>query len=343
MHRRSRTILAVSAALSFALFAASCAKESATSTRADGVGGAGSSNEASMAVVQPPAADAQTPADFPGLHNVVAYGEGVYSGSVPYGEDGAWETLRAMGIRTIISVDGALPDVEAAATRGHGMRYVHLPIGYNGMDEARTLEIARAIRDLEGPVYVHCHHGKHRSAGAAGAAQVTLGRLTSEQAIARMKVSGTSPNYVGLYRCVEVAEHQPGGVIDTASSAFPERSITTGMVQAMVEIDHTFEHLKEIEKAGWAAPADHPDLVPAAEAGHLADLYRNLQDDADAKSHPAEMMAWLLEQSAIATALEDGLVAGADGATLSGHLKQIADGCKECHAVYRDAIVMAGR
>jgi len=331
-------VAVLTAAVGSSALIASCAKDSTISD------GSGSSNEASMAAVQPPATDASTPAEYPGLHNVVAFGEGVYSGSVPYGEEGAWETLAAMGIRTIISVDGAPPDVGGAGA--HGMRYVHLPIGYNGVNEARTLELARALRDLEGPVYIHCHHGKHRSAGAAGAAQVTLGRLTPQQAVARMKVSGTSPSYVGLYQCVEAAEHQPDPVIDTASNAFPERSITTGMVQAMVEIDHAFEHLKLIEKANWKAPADHPDLVPAAEAGRLADLLRNLQDDPDTLAHPAEMMAWLLEQSAIAAALEDGLVAGADavgGATLSGHLKQIADGCKQCHAKYRDLIVTAGR
>ena len=59
--------------------------------------------------------------------------------------------------------------------------------------ERRKLEIARALqlaRD-RGAVYVHCHHGKHRSAGAAGAAAVTLGWSTTAQATERLKVSGT--------------------------------------------------------------------------------------------------------------------------------------------------------
>ena len=74
------------------------------------------------------------------------------------------------------------------------------------------LELVRASRDAlrEGPVYVHCHHGKHRSAGAAGTVAVSLGWLTAEKAIERMKVSGTAPNYTGLYQCT--AEAMPLGV-----------------------------------------------------------------------------------------------------------------------------------
>ncbi len=32
---------------------------------------------------------------------------------------------------------------------------------------------AKAVRDLPGKIYIHCHHGKHRSAAAAATACVT--------------------------------------------------------------------------------------------------------------------------------------------------------------------------
>ena len=91
--------------------------------------------------------------------------------------------------------------------KARGMRYIHLPIGYNGFDEARKLELVRATRDsmATGPVYLHCHHGKHRSAGAAGTVAVSLAWLTTDQAVERMKVSGTAPNYKGLYACTSHA------------------------------------------------------------------------------------------------------------------------------------------
>ncbi len=123
--------------------------------------------------INPAALVADKPSEYKGLHNVVSYAPGFMSGSAPEGDEG-FETLRQMGVRTIVSVDGAEPDVKLA--KAHGLRYIHLPIGYNGMDHTRTLEIAKAVKQAEadGPVYIHCHHGMHRSAGAAGAPPPSL-------------------------------------------------------------------------------------------------------------------------------------------------------------------------
>lgn len=294
----------------------------------------GPSASATIASVKLPATDADQPADYPGLHNVVAFADGLYSGSVPDGQAG-FDTLAAMGIKTIISVDGATPDVTAA--NAHGLRYVHLPIGYNGMDRERTLEIARAIKDLPGPVYLHCHHGKHRSAGAMGAAAVTLGLSSPEQATARMKVSGTAPNYTGLYQCVAVATIASMDELASADNTFPEVLKTSGFVKTMVEIDEVFEHLKAIEKAGWIAPKDHPDLVPVAEAGRIADLLRNLQDNDRVKARPDEFRQMLMNGSRLAESLEGGLTkTGATTQELSARFKLINQSCKDCHAKYRD-------
>ena len=54
-----------------------------------------------------------TPHVYPGLENVVVYHEGFHSGGVPRGEAG-FESLSGLGIRTIISVDGAVPDLDRA-------------------------------------------------------------------------------------------------------------------------------------------------------------------------------------------------------------------------------------
>lgn len=284
--------------------------------------------------ILPPALSDDKPADYPGLHNVVTYADGMYSGSVPEGEAG-FQSLEALGVKTIISVDGAQPDIETASQ--YGLRYVHLPIGYNGMDEQRTLEIARALRDLPGPVYLHCHHGKHRSAGALGAGVVTLGMLSNDQAIQRMKVSGTAPHYTGLYGCVAVASIADQAELDAADNTFPQRYRTTGMVQSMVEIDEVYEYLKLIEKAGWTAPADHPDLVPVAEAGRLADLYRHLLDDEQVQSKPDEFQKWTQRASEECSALEEGLLASPiNPAELTAHFALITQSCKECHSKYRD-------
>ncbi len=290
-----------------------------------------------------PPTDAASPAEFPGLHNVVTYAPGLISGGAPEG-DAAFDSLRAMGVRTVISVDGAKPDLPAAKARG--LRYIHLPIGYDGMDDQRTLEIARAIQlaraeNPDAPVYLHCHHGKHRSAGALGAAAVTLGELTPAQAEIKLKISGTSPSYPGLYECVAVAHPATREQLAAVGDDFPEVWPTSSLVQGMVEIDERFDHLKAIEKAGWRAPADHPDLVPAAEAGRLADLFRELADTSDTRALGDAHIRAMLAAGAEAQRLEDLIVAanstdsGAREA-LSPQMKLLAKSCTDCHKQFRN-------
>lgn len=281
-----------------------------------------------------PVLGANTPANYPGLHNVVAFAPQVYSGSVPEGHAG-FQTLRSLGFRTIVSVDGQLPDVESA--EGLGLQYVHLPVGYNGFNQQRRLELARVLRDLPRPIYVHCHHGKHRSAAAAGAALVTLGESSNAQALAHMKVSGTSPAYVGLFACVRDAQPAPSVLIDAAPNDFPSRWQTTDMVQRMVEIDDAFDRLKAIQAAGWKTPSDHPDLVPIAEAGRLADLFRTTPHVDEANPYPAGFLSELDLATNAAQRLEDVLAHNpSTNALLDAQMKSLGASCLSCHRAFRD-------
>ena len=278
----------------------------------------------------------QAPRDYSGIHNAVAFADGFVSGSLPEGEEG-FDSLARMGIKTIISVDGAAPEVELAKLRG--MKYIHLPIGYNGCTPERKMELIRASRDarLNGPVYIHCHHGKHRSAGAAGAVAASLGWATAPEGVARMKVSGTSPSYVGLYAMASTATLLDSSVVDSVPANFPEVAQPTGFVKGMVEMDVLMDHLRIVERAGWVAPENRPDLVPIAEAGRLADLFRVLNEGAYVKRKSAsfaEMMRTSQEQTDL---LEELLAAEQlDSAKLSSQLKLIATSCKDCHTQHRD-------
>lgn len=266
------------------------------------------------------------------LHNVHALGD-LISGAVPEG-DPAFDELKAMGVKTIISVDGATPDVARAAARG--MRYVHIPITYSDVPEKQQLEIARAIRDLPGPVYIHCHHGKHRSPAATAAAAVALGLATPEAAVAFMKKAGTAPNYAGLYQCVAEATVVSASALSAASNEFPAVQKPEGMVAAMVEVDVAYEHLQDIRAAGWVTPRDHPDLVPAAEAGRLADQMRFSGEDPRSLAKGPDYAKMLADAVEVASALEAGIVRGESKDQLEARWKLVAASCKECHAVYRD-------
>ncbi len=323
----------VAAILPFAMITMSGALPSCSSPQPSGTSPPASN---ATPAVTPPALGADKPSEYPGLHNVVAYHEGFYSGSVPEANAG-FQTLSGMGVKTIISVDGAEPDV--AAARALGIRYIHLPIGYNGYDEERKRELVRATRDamLAGPVYIHCHHGKHRSAGAAGAVSASLGWLTPEAAVERMKVSGTAPNYKGLYACTAESSVMQAQVIDAVPANFPEVSHPAGFVKSMVEIDEINERLKLIEKAGWVPPQDHPDLVPAAEAGRMSDLLRFADRSELTASKPAEFGSMLKSAEQEVRKLEDMLAAGKpDPRPVSAQFALVAASCKNCHAKYRD-------
>lgn len=282
----------------------------------------------------PPALQAEKPVDLDGVHNVVAYTPEIVSGSVPEGEAG-FRTLASMGVHTIVSVDGAPPDVELA--HKYGLQYVHLPIGYDGLTPQRTLEVAKAVQSAGGLVYVHCHHGKHRSAGAAAAASVTLNKLTNEQAVARMKVSGTAAFYDGLYACANAARPAEAATLAALPAKFPERVQPRGLKKAMVAIDEANDELKAIEKAGWKVPADHPDLVPTAVVKRMAAGFRGLLNEDEVKAHPADFLQALEADAKRAGELEERLGAATlDTADLSARLKALQASCKDCHGKYRD-------
>ncbi len=267
------------------------------------------------------------------LPNVRLLDEGIVSGGLPAGDE-AFDLLRAMGIRTIISVDGAPPDVARATSRG--MRYVHIPITYAEVSPAQTLELARAVRDLPGPIYIHCHHGKHRSPAAAAAALIALGRLTGAEGVAFLTEAGTAPSYEGLYACVAAGQPAASSAIDAAPAEFPPLRQPTGLVAAMVDADAAFEHVDAIRAAGWAVPQDHPDLVPAAEAGRLADDLRLGAEDPRAAARGPELVRGLLRASEEAAALEEAIAAGAPAADLSTRFAAVKRSCTECHASWRN-------
>ena len=252
----------------------------------------------------------------------------LYSGSAPVG-DAAFEQLKQLGVQTVLSVDGAIPDLESATA--HGMRYVHLPIGYDGLDEERAALLVRVVRDLPKPVYLHCHHGQHRSACAAAVVAISLGWLKHEAAVAQMNLSGTSAAYQGLWESVARAEVLTEEAIDAAPSEFPSLTQPLPLVSAMVAIDAALDQITSSSGKTLAQSAAH--------AGTIADLLRVLGEEERAHtrlSPQSQTMRILFEESAAAaTTLEQTLAAGG-GAGLGRAISALKSSCTKCHAVFRD-------
>ncbi len=271
--------------------------------------------------------------DAPHLPNPIQVHERVISGGMPEG-DAAFSELQKLGVKTVISVDGAKPDV--ATAKKYGMRYVHLPHGYDGIPPQRTLELAKALRDLPGPIYVHCHHGKHRSPAAAAVGCVGAGLIDHEDAAEVLKLAGTSDAYRGLFKSAESATPIDPAVLDNLKPAFPAIAKLPAMAGAMIEIEHVHDHLKAIEKAGWKTPANQPALVPAHEAlllrEHFTELLRS-----DEMKKKSEKFQQLTKEAVIASqSLEDALKASIDGVRASKLFVAVNNNCKSCHQIFRD-------
>lgn len=319
------TSILIPAALLAIAFASGCAQSDAARTET-------SSTSVDHHAVHLPAPTQTSAAHLPGLHNVVAYDDGVYSGALPEGDEG-FATLHALGIKTVVSVDGARPDVDAAER--HGLRYVHLPISYDGIAPERGQEIAQALASLPGPIYMHCHHGKHRSASAVAVACVGAGRLSPEQAMERMKVSGTADNYQGLWAAVRSTTPMSPQQLQRDPQSFPQVAKVSGMVEVMSAVDMVFENLKSLDKNGWAVPEDHPDLVPTKESQRLAELFVTMKKDPESVAYPADYQTILDRSIADAKAFDAALRAN-DAAEASARYAALGKSCKECHRTYRD-------
>jgi protein tyrosine phosphatase (PTP) superfamily phosphohydrolase (DUF442 family) len=268
------------------------------------------------------------------LPNAYRLTDKVISGGQPDGEQ-AYADLAALGVKTVISVDGAKPDV--ASAKKHGLRYVHLPHGYDGVPDRRVQELAKAVRDLPGPIYIHCHHGKHRSPAAAAAACVSIGVLTSAQAQDLLTTAGTSPNYRGLYDSVRNARPLSARTLDELKVEYHETEKVPPMADAMIAIEHHHDHLKAIAAANWKSPREHPDLDPPHEALLLSEQFTELLRTEAVVKETDAFNSLVREGEAAAQELEASLRAKPfDAKRSTAAFTKITTNCQTCHQKFRD-------
>jgi hypothetical protein len=278
------------------------------------------------------------PEDHEALHNVFQLSEDIISGSEPHGEE-AFRILHSKGIRTILSVDGKVPDAELAAK--YGMKYVHVPIQYRGITPDEVARIAKTFREQEGPFFVHCFHGKHRGPAAAEIGRLVLDGISRETAIAEMRqYCGTAESYEGLYATIAHAPIPAEYETTALQWDFPAASPLDGVAGAMVLVSRADDHLKALSKNGWEPNPHHPDVDPQNEAAKLADLFERAVSLEDVASQPEDFRKWMGDSKAQSAALREvvkGLSSGA--ATVEDAnkaYKALSATCTACHDVYRN-------
>ncbi len=267
-----------------------------------------------------------------GLHRHRRWSDQIGQGAQPVGEI-AFKNLAALGYKTILTVDGALPEVELA--KRYGLRYVHLPIGYDAVPHDVALQIAKTVKITEGPIYVHCHHGKHRGPAAAQIARMCADGISNEDGVQGLVLSGTSENYEGLWRDVRNFEVPSAEAVAKVSADLPSRVVPQGMRAMMVDLSHRFEYLKASKLLGWKKLPDHPDINPPHEARMLWELCREIDRLEEIEAHGAAFKRFNRDSEKAGVALEKALRADNHAAAdrAYGTLKNL---CSQCHKAFRN-------
>lgn len=256
----------------------------------------------------------------------------IFSGSEPDG-DAAFAELARLGIRSLISVDGAQPAIETA--RKHGLRYVHLPFGYDAIPSNRVAELVFAATEVPGPIYLHCHHGQHRGPAAVAIICLATEGWTPEQAIRWLRQAGTSPDYRGLYRAVTEFKPPTPSQLQLVQS-LPEVSKASTLVEEMVALEEHWERLKQIRKNGWKEAPRDPDQSFSEEATLLWEHFQELRRLPENADRPVDYRDKLDSAEQAAQALRTALTAQAAAESLEAPFQHLKQSCTSCHQVYRN-------
>lgn len=274
-----------------------------------------------------------------GLPNAIRVYAGLISGGKP-GSTSGFQSLAKLGVKTIVSVDGIEPDV--AAANALGMRYVHLPVGYRKISAERARELAHVLLTLEDPVYIHCHHGRHRGPTAAAVGCVTAGLMSNQLAVALLRDAGTSPSYHGLFRSAKEARQVTKTVLLNMSPELPQKAEVGTLVEVMVHLD---EELVSIQSV-LATTSDSLKVSQIEslleDSTLLADEFKELlrhqfgegfddgfRDSLRLSRNSAERLAELVVQSR-------GTVFEGWRSKANGYVKAISRQCTSCHKTYRN-------
>jgi protein tyrosine/serine phosphatase len=127
----------------------------------DAVSGATVYEHDPSAKMPPPSDTYEVLGQLEGLKSyAVKYDDYFYRGGEFFSEDGP-ETLRKLGIRTIISITPN--DMEREAAREYGFNLVEMDFSKKkGLTEADLEKLLETFENDKGPVYIHCHGGTHR-------------------------------------------------------------------------------------------------------------------------------------------------------------------------------------
>lgn len=280
-------------------------------------------------------ANKMKPIAVEGVQQLVAYSEHIISGAKPSTPIG-FESLSALGVRTILCVDGVAPD--SGAAEKIGIATIHIPLKYSQPTASQILDIVTAIsREYkQHPIYIHCHKGKHRSAVAAAIACIALGECTVEEAKERMLVSETSIGYTGLWNAVELQKKIQPEILEKHTKVFPSQVQPEELVDQMIDLENALDAFERIQIAHWKANKDKRTIAGAEIAGMMADTFRVMNTDSTTSKYPPLFQKELIDAISATSALEEAILKSSKPEKLDSLLAKVEHSCISCHEAFRE-------
>jgi protein tyrosine/serine phosphatase len=129
----------------------------------------------------------QTVTPSSGIKNFGKVNDTYFRGSQPTKAQIA--ALKAMGVKTIVDLRRDLIPEERQWATEQGMNYFNIPLKANtAATKQQTEYFLRLVNDpANGPVFVHCRGGKHRTGAMTAIYRITHDNWTAEQAFDEMK------------------------------------------------------------------------------------------------------------------------------------------------------------
>ncbi|MFK7737068.1 MAG: hypothetical protein AB8B50_13615 [Pirellulaceae bacterium] len=258
--------------------------------------------------------------------------------------------LRKMGVRTVVSVDGAPPNLKLA--RLYGLNYVHIPLGYDGVERRQSLALASVFDRRDGAYFVHCHHGRHRAPAAAACAVVVAGLATSTEALKILDVSETGHQYAGLWGAVQTSVPRKSG---EAAAALQESVPVEPIAQSMASLGRLMDELDvaitaQIASGSTAATGEATDeSAPTSlrsSPSSIALLIKEHFQELSRKEILPEEMATVDfmkrlrdsrdESESLYQAVQQASRSATDTAKNQALLRRLKSSCKNCHTSHRD-------
>ena len=135
------------------------------------------------------AAAQSSQADFSNIKikNFGQMDERFYRGAQPKKDD--YESLKALGIKTVIDLQAEPKDYEKQIVESLGMHYVNIPMVDKAYPKAEDVEaFLKLANDPDtGKFYVHCAGGRHRTGAMGAAYRFTKYHWNYDQVYSEMK------------------------------------------------------------------------------------------------------------------------------------------------------------